>query len=201
MISSPDSSDYEIGDHGQRIGDVNADGFDDYLLSGSFGAGVGMAFLYLGSSRGMESKPIATVWNPQSGMRFSYEAINVGDIDGDGIKDFAANYVYDIYSGFALFAGKSWKRTPVYDVPYPHTPSIAAFPNPFHDYSTIVINGALHENAVAVVYDTYGRVVRKFVLDDANSTTGHIRWDGCNAFGVNVPSGIYFISVQSHNEM
>lgn len=74
------------------LGDVNGDGFDDLLVGA---AGVddarGRAYLYFGAPAGMEKQPPMVLRSPDGDLEdwFGAAVMGTGDIDGDGLDDFA----------------------------------------------------------------------------------------------------------------
>jgi hypothetical protein len=75
-------------------------------------------------------------------------------------------------------------------------------PDPFTDRTTITIAGITHSNQTISVkiYDADGRLVRKWVLKKGltDRPTTFI-WDGSNGTCQTVPTGIYFIRVETGN--
>jgi hypothetical protein len=99
------------GEHTAAIGDVNGDGFDDYLTGVSFndagGADAGQVYLIFGRPTGnwaMHS-PItdagASYIGATAGDRCGYRLAGVGDVNNGGLPDFAIGC-----SGFNSFTGK-----------------------------------------------------------------------------------------------
>jgi hypothetical protein len=69
-------------------GDVNADGFDDVLVScGCQVAGSGRASIYLGWSGGLSNEPAWDVSNDQALSSFGVSLATAGDVNGDGWRD------------------------------------------------------------------------------------------------------------------
>ena len=115
----PDEPDWEVfgatpdaffGDEVQNIGDVDGDGYDDVLVGayqwdGSSGD-EGKAWIYSGGPSGLST---VSSWEREgaAGMSFGMGAAGIGDVNGDGIDDFAVgtyfgNYVEVYYGRFFL---------------------------------------------------------------------------------------------------
>ena len=71
------------------------------------------------------------------------------------------------------------------------------FPNPFNPSTDISFSLPSRQHAVLQVFDTRGRVVRTLLNAAAGPGTETIRWDGHNAQGQMVPSGLYFYRLDS----
>ena len=201
IFARPQPADYNMGGFAHRISDINLDGFDDYLLSGSFGVGVGMAFIYLGSTVGMESYPVATAFNPTGGSGLAMEAIGLGDVDGDRVGDFACTFGGTGGEGFVVYGGRTWIRTPVEEIMSPHTPAIAAFPNPFRDGATIVVAGEAARCPSLAVHDIFGRRVRTLAAVEAYAGETRFTWDGRDVQGAKAPPGVYFYVIEMNHGM
>jgi hypothetical protein len=74
-------------------GDVNGDGFADVLV-GAYGAasGAGQAHLFFGDETGLAAAPDRT-WDGIDGStgQFGFSVAGIGDVNGDGLADFAAS--------------------------------------------------------------------------------------------------------------
>lgn len=69
-----------------------------------------------------------------------------------------------------------------------------SYPNPTVDIINIPLNETVSGEVILTVFDTYGKVVKK--------TTGHAQQSGSNIFQFsveNLPSGIYFYSINGEN--
>jgi hypothetical protein len=89
VISSP-----EFGFCVSRAGDVNGDGFDDFIVGGPYHSVTqqeeGIAVLYLGSPAGLGMNPAWVVSSHHhllNGARFGWSVSDAGDYNGDGFDD------------------------------------------------------------------------------------------------------------------
>jgi hypothetical protein len=75
----------------------------------------------------------------------------------------------------------------------PTKPGLSAYPNPFN--STIIFNLENYKGGESdlIIYDILGRVVTSVRFDNVGRTS----WDGTNAIGKSIPSGIYFAKSSS----
>ncbi len=74
-----------------------------------------------------------------------------------------------------------------------------AYPNPFNPQTKIAYNLAIDTNVNITVFDLLGRQVKS--LFNGNQTAGshHVYWNAMNETGSTVPSGCYFIRMQTEN--
>jgi len=79
------------------------------------------------------------------------------------------------------------------------TLSLAVYPNPFNPQTTITFTLARNERAEIGVYDLTGRLVS--VLADRTYTAGDhsVVWNGKDATGRAVPSGSYFVRLETES--
>ncbi len=73
------------------------------------------------------------------------------------------------------------------------------YPNPFNPSTTIQYDLPKGENVKLIVYDVLGREVASLV--DAYQLAGFykVKWNGKNAFGENMASGVFFYSFEAGN--
>lgn len=105
---------------GYGIGDVNNDGYDDFIISGTFGDwGIPKVkiFLYYGGET-IDTIPVGEFYQPNYIQdHFGDPVVGLGDINQDGYNDFAvgSNYNWTDGKGFVfLFWGGdtiSWERS------------------------------------------------------------------------------------------
>ena len=198
VIFNPDSVHARFGGIAHQIRDINGDGFDDYLVTTGFGVSTSRVLIYLGGPSGMESYPVAAAFNPPGGQETGLEACTIGDIDGDGLPDFAVHITDgSTLTGFAIFGGYPWKRTPIENPVSPGQLKMYAYPNPCMDFSTIVIGGVGRSVAEAIVYDLLGREIRRLHVKETGVDESSAFWDGRDARGYPVPPGQYTVVVRT----
>jgi len=73
------------------------------------------------------------------------------------------------------------------------------YPNPFNPITTIVYDVPKESHITLTVYDLMGRVVKELVSDRINAGTHHIIWNGTDAYGQSVASGMYLYRLKSDN--
>ena len=104
---------------GYGIGDVNDDGYDDFVLVGSFGDWVfpkGKVFLYYGGEA-IDTIPVNEFYQPNAIQDGFGRTINVGDINKDGFNDFTISSPYNWTDGrgyvYLFWGGDtvSWERS------------------------------------------------------------------------------------------
>ncbi len=73
------------------------------------------------------------------------------------------------------------------------------YPNPFNPITNIAYQVGTYEKVIITIYDNRGRYI--FTLVDKKQKPGFytVRWDGCNVYGNEVCSGIYFINIKTKN--
>jgi hypothetical protein len=70
------------------------------------------------------------------------------------------------------------------------------YPNPFHpDQGQVFHLGNVPVGNEIYIYNMIGQFVRKFTITSASGTGN--AWDGLNANGVKVVTGIYFVVIQN----
>lgn len=87
------------------------------------------------------------------------------------------------------------------EVILPEKLALSAYPNPFNPQTTLHITWPADESiteAEIIVYDILGRKIRTFSMDRAFGTVNQsLVWDGQNAAGVNLTSGVYLVAVKT----
>lgn len=94
------------------------------------------------------------------------------------------------------FTKLGWFRvklaTPVGDTPASGTRLAQNVPNPFNPSTTIRFSLSSREHVTVAVFDAHGRLVRT-LADETRAAGDHsVQWDGRDAGGKSVASGVYF---------
>lgn len=178
------------------IGDVNGDGIADLgvveeYCSNNFW---GNTSIYLGS-RWMTASPRYTFWGRQTPSEIIGHRVvaGIGDVNGDGVDDFALGGFNSDFVGFrgraVVVAGDSNVHAPLSDT----APAIVeglnltTFPNPFNSTLSISLSIPLHQAVTVSLYDLLGREVDVIHRGRLESVT--ISY----AAPANLSSGVYFV--------
>ena len=72
----------------------------------------------------------------------------------------------------------------------------SAYPNPFNSSVTIGYQTSINATINISLFDIYGRTV--FNKSNETQAGNHLfSWDGQNSFGLDLPSGVYYLSISS----
>ncbi|NMC45171.1 MAG: T9SS type A sorting domain-containing protein [candidate division Zixibacteria bacterium] len=102
-----DSLGDQLGNNCEGIGDVNGDGYNDFLMTVRHNVpGAGELRLYLGGTHPFNNPP-AVIWPniPLFGNGYGYSPFNIGDVDCDGIDDFVCGFGSYYTDTLKLIAG------------------------------------------------------------------------------------------------
>jgi hypothetical protein len=75
--------------------------------------------------------------------------------------------------------------------------AVTAGPNPFNPTTTISLRLPAPGPVLARIFDVHGRVVRTLVAADLTAGEHRLRWDGRDASGLQVASGVYLLHVRT----
>lgn len=80
----------EAGTSVSSAGDINGDGYSDVLVGAPYygPTDAGAAFVYFGSSSGINTVPDDTLIGTQASANFGISVATAGDVNGDGFSDF-----------------------------------------------------------------------------------------------------------------
>lgn len=74
------------------------------------------------------------------------------------------------------------------------------YPNPFNPETNIKFDLAISSEVQITVYNMLGQVVNKIIHNNLPAGQHQVRWNGESIYGLNVTSGIYFISLKAKPE-
>jgi len=202
------------GDRPAPGGDFNKDGFTDLILGQpipSFLAG--NVFIYLGS-RQMDGKYDIAIHDydlPTVAEVFGLAVANLGDVNGDGVDDFAASAKLSIdpqdEGEVFIFSGDSSIPTGVKEeqTNLPRNFELYQnFPNPFKQSTEIGfrLKSTIKPESIRLeVYNLLGQKVRALVDERGKAGERKVLWDGRDEQGNWMPSGIYFYKLSYGEEI
>ena len=109
------------------------------------------------------------------------------DTEGMYVDNIGVYYVYTI-SGVEAVSG----------VPAAYSPKIRkAFPNPFNPSTTVEFSVPKSGPVRVGIFDIHGRHVATLVNETMSSGVYRVRWNGKNANGGDVASGVYYAQIRS----
>jgi hypothetical protein len=125
------------------------------------------------------------------------DTISVGQTKLTVIDTAGATIVPRVVPGRLQIAG----LTGILDDPRPldrTLPALVNYPNPFNSETVIFIRGDVGSSSSLVVYDVLGRMVRDLSAGiESTDGSGRVIWDGCNANGQPLGSGMYFATLRT----
>ena len=75
------------------------------------------------------------------------------------------------------------------------------YPNPFNPSTTLDINTNINGNLVVSIFDVSGRVINTLMNNELPAGRHRVSWNGENAIGDIMPTGVYFIKVVSNDKV
>jgi len=188
----------------ERAGDINHDGYPDFIIGYVAAPWRYEAHLYLGGPDVKQYMP-ADIWIEESMipgalLDFGEAVAGIGDFTGDGIDDIAVRsrtgYGPDTWWGEVnIFAG--WKSSQS-DVPLDRDKRIPDdfslmqnYPNPFNGSTVIKFGLSRRAQATLTIFNLSGRLVRTIVNQSLPAGSYRATWDGTDSLGKPVASGVY----------
>jgi len=190
----------------RSAGDVNNDGYSDLITSYPMPmSGSGHVHLYLGGPN-MDDVPDLSIRNgdmPEYQNEFGMDCSGVGDVNGDGIDDFAFSAVEIYYRGI-VYVWAGWDGST--DVEFDYEPTIPVdfslsqnYPNPFNPSTTIEFSLPRRSVVSLTIHNILGERVRTLIDEDLPAGTYTIEWDGRNGDGTTAATGIYIYRLQTES--
>ena len=75
------------------------------------------------------------------------------------------------------------------------------YPNPFNPSTNIDIETASPGKLLVTIYDVSGRLVNTLMNKNINAGYYSVTWNGQNLRGEAMPTGIYFVQVESGTDL
>ena len=197
----PDVTIVEKIDLVSAAGDINNDGYADFIAGRPYSFG-GFVSLYYGGPD-LDSLNDMRIWDsdiPGFTTYVGMDVTGIGDYNGDGIDDFAFSAVH-IQSGTVyIYAGF---QDPT-DVPYDYESTLPSgyelaqnYPNPFNPTTTISFALPVAGHTELLVYNVLGEKVKTLIDRRLAAGSYTLEWDGTNATGDPVASGVYVYRLTS----
>lgn len=190
---------------GNNIGDINADGWDDYLLGVMTDISANRVLLYLGDENGITPWPSFQI-NPPSGLGgvdMGRAAVNMGDMTGDGRAEFAVESVNSSWNnpGFAIYPGTNMRPNAVAAVPAERSVSMSIHPQPAHAQVTITVQGVGPGHGVLIVSDMIGREIARLPAHAGADGITRVIWDGRTMQGAPSAPGVYRLQLLGNDSI
>jgi hypothetical protein len=205
----------ELGFWLDSAGDVNDDGFADVIVGAPHhhdpDYAEGAALVFLGSPAGLSPEPD---WTGQGNIfeaHFGQAVAGAGDVNGDGADDVLIGAPFSHCPVFppcgpipnfaALHAGiRGPGAVGGGAAPLPPALALAVEPNPFSPPGRGRFTLAGAAPVLLTVFDVQGRAVKNLVRAQREPGVHAFWWDGTDAAGSPLASGVYFLELAAGEE-
>ncbi len=75
----------------------------------------------------------------------------------------------------------------------PESYRLSVYPNPFNSQVTFKVDLPVKNDIILNIYNLQGQLIKQITKYNGEPGTHYFKWDGKNTFGIDVPSGIYFL--------
>jgi hypothetical protein len=192
VILNSQNNDYSFC---RPVGDVNKDGYNDFM---SVEGMVPVAKLWLGGKDMNTHNLPAVQWGNDYDYYFGGTVAAVGDVNGDGVADFAIGtgqpndqcqngYFYVISGDTSVVVGVKDTQSTKSELDYRLS---EPYPNPFNPSTTINYTLGKDSNVKLAIYNTVGQEIQMLVQEEEKAGVHKYEYSG-----VNLPSGVYFIEL------
>lgn len=194
-------TDIDVGDESHPTL-VDIDGDSDYDLIMRAFSDNGLYIYYFENVGSILEPQWVEVTDDFLGLSDDYGLIYAfGDLDGNETNDLV---IGGIWGGLKLYSNGGPLAIEGEQKPFELLPNhiqiMQNYPNPFNRETTFEYT-VLRPTAIAIkVYDIQGRVVTSWVRHHPSEGTYKVKWNGLERTGREVPSGIYFISLDVMDE-
>ena len=202
--SIPDLTIYDTPTRAKAAGDLNGDGYADLITSYPLQSS---SFSYVDIFYGgpnLHATPdlrINVSDMPEYLLEFGMDIAGLGDVNGDGIDDFAVSAVdagghgvVYIFSGTKSGTDVGLNRDQSLPTRFVLHP---IYPNPFNPSTTISLDLPKREAVKLTVFDITGRVVRTLLDKQLAAGSHRVTWDGKNEAGHPAASGVYLFRLST----
>jgi hypothetical protein len=186
-------TDYGTGSypHSVAIGDLNGDGKPDLATANSIG---NTGSILLGNGDG--------TFGAKSDLSPGSCFVAIGDLNGDGEPDLVTRDLADNTVSVLLNCTGTTAVSPTPPAPPRIFQFLASRPNPSRGPSEIHFLLPATCTADVALFDLAGRRVRSLASGELSTPGEHtIHWDGRDASGAPVHSGVYFVKVRAGRDV
>jgi|GEM_PF-3560586 len=182
-------------------GDINNDGYDDFLSSNPYyGYNNGLVDIYLGSRNfdTLYDYRIYGEWASYFGRSLS----TAGDVNGDGLDEFLVSESYllgiqgqgrvYLYSGDSTLVEIDGQENNSQPASFKINGN---YPNPFNDTTTIrysITNSGIY---YFKIYNITGQLIYQKRINHQSAGQYHLTWNAKDTHGEGVSSGLYFVTL------